>query len=140
MPIGPVEYIIMGFPGNKFTGKIAPELAKLVENRTVRILDLTFVAKDPDGNVVTFEFDQLDELAPFAEVDGEVGGLVSAEDIEYVGSMLEPNSSAALLVWEDLWAAPLVEALRAADGVLLQGARIPRELIEQAFADLPSAS
>ena len=140
MPIGPVEYIIMGFPGNKFTGKIAPELAKLVENRTVRILDLTFVAKDPDGNVVTFEFDQLDELAPFAEVDGEVGGLVSAEDIEYVGSMLVPNSSAALLVWEDLWAAPLVEALRAADGVLLQGARIPRELIEQAFADLPSAS
>jgi len=140
MPIGPVEYIIMGFPGNKFTGKIAPELAKLVENRTIRILDLTFVAKDPDGNVVTFEFDQLDELAPFAEVDGEVGGLVSTEDIEYVGSMLEPNSSAALLVWEDMWAAPLVEALRAADGVLLQGARIPRELIEQAFADLPSAS
>ncbi len=136
MEIGPVEYLIMGFPGNKFTGRIAPELAKLVDSGTVRILDLTFIGKDPDGNVVTFEFDQLDELAPFADVDGEIGGIVSAEDIDYVGSMLEPNSSAALLVWEDRWAAPLVEALRAADGVVLEGARIPRELVEAAFAEL----
>jgi hypothetical protein len=137
--IGPVEYIILGFPGNKFTGKIAPELAKLVESQTIRVLDLVFIGKEVDGTVVTFEFDQLDELAPFAAVDGEVGGLVSAEDIEYVGSVLEPNSSAAVLVWEDMWATPLVEALREADGVLLQGARIPRDLIEAALAELPPA-
>src|SRR5262249_5958205 len=125
MAIGPVEYLIMGFPGNKFTGRIAPELARLVDSGTVRLLDLTLISKHPYGNVVTFEFDQLDELAPFADVDGEIGGLVSAEDIDYVGSMLEPNSSAAVLVWEDRWAAPLVEALRAADGIVLEGARIP---------------
>ena len=79
------EYIILGFPG-----------------------------KEVDGTVVTFEFDQLDELAPFAKVAGEVGGLLSADDIEYVESVLEPNSSAGLLVWEEMWATPLVEALREA--------------------------
>ncbi len=139
MPIGPVEYIVMGFPGNKFTGRIAPELAKLVNSGTIRVLDLTFVAKDPDGKVVSLEFDQLDELAPFAAVDGEVGGLISTEDIDHTAALLEPNSSAALLVWEDVWATPLVEALRSADGMLLEGARIPHELIQTAFDQLALA-
>jgi hypothetical protein len=140
MPIGPVEYIVVSFPGNKFTGEIAPELAKLVESGTIRVLDLVFVGKDADGNVVAFEFDQLDELAPFAAIDGEVGGLVTTEDINHAAALLEPDSSAALLIWEDAWAAPLVDAIRAADGVLVEGARIPRDLIEAAFDELASAS
>ena len=140
MTIGPVEYMIVGFPGNRFTGEIAPELAKLVEAGTVRILDLIFVGKAADGTVTTFEFDQRDELAGFAAIDGEVGGLISTEDVEYAASLLEPNSSEALLVWEDVWATPLVEAMRRADGIVLEGARIPHELVQAAVDELASAS
>jgi uncharacterized protein DUF6325 len=140
MPIGPVEYIVVGFPGNKFKGEIAPQLAKLVDSGTIRVLDLVFVGKDADGTVVAFEFDQLAELEPFAAIDGEVGGLVTTEDIEHAASLLEPNSSAALLIWEDTWATPFVEALRNADAVLLEGARIPQDLIEAAFDELAAAN
>jgi hypothetical protein len=140
MTIGPVEYMIVGFPGNRFTGEIAPELAKLVEAGTVRILDLIFVGKAADGTVTTFEFDQRDELAGFAAIDGEVGGLISTEDVEYAASLLEPNSSEALLVWEDVWATPLVEAMRRADGIVLEGARIPHELVQAAVDELAAAS
>ncbi len=139
MTSGPVEYIIVAFPGNKFTGEIAPELIDLVASGTVRILDLIFIGKDADGSVVAFEIDELDALAGFGDLDADVGGLISPEDIEYAAAALEPNSSAALLIWEDLWAKPFAEAVRRADGILLEGARIPHEFIEPALADLPSA-
>jgi hypothetical protein len=139
MTTGPLEYIVVGFPGNKFTGEIAPELIALVDSGTVRVLDLIFIGKDADGSVVSFEIDELDELAGFADLDADVGGLISPADIEYVAAALEPNSSAALLIWEDLWAAPFAEAVRRADGVLLEGARIPHELLAAGLADLPSA-
>ncbi len=139
MTSGPVEYIIVGFPGNKFTGEIAPELIDLVASGTVRILDLIFIGKDADGSVLSFEIDELDALAGFEDLDADVGGLISPEDIEYAAAALEPNSSAALLIWEDLWAKPFAEAVRRADGIVLEGARIPHELIEPALADLPSA-
>ena len=77
MTIGPVEYIIVGFPGNKFNGEIAPELVDLVESGTVRILDLIFIGKDADGSVVAFEIDELDAAAGFGGLDGDVGGLIS---------------------------------------------------------------
>jgi hypothetical protein len=139
MAMGPVEYIIVSFPGNKFSGEMVPELAALIDSRTVRILDLVFVRKDADGNVDSLEFDQLDELAPYADIDGDVGGLAGPEDIEHAAALLEPNSSAALLIWEDLWALPLVEAIRNSGGVLVEGARVPRELVEEAFEELESA-
>ncbi|MGO9455872.1 MAG: DUF6325 family protein [Acidimicrobiales bacterium] len=136
MDIGPIEYIVVGFPDNKFNGEIAPELAKLIESRTVRILDLIFVAKDDVGDVVSFEFDQLDELVGFADLEGEVGGVLSEEDIAYVGAQLEPGSSAALLVWEDLWAAPFAAAVLNSGGVLLEGGRIPHALAVEALSAL----
>ena len=139
MAIGPVEYIILGFPGNQFNGEIAPELGKLVENGTIRILDLVFIMKDADGDVSAVEFEDHDDVALFNALEGEVGGLISAEDIEYAAADLEPNSSAALLVWEDVWATPFVEALRASGAVLLEGARIPHDLIEAAEAELAAA-
>jgi hypothetical protein len=139
MTIGPVEYIIVGFPGNKFTGEIAPELIALVDSGTVRILDLIFIGKDADGSIVSFEIDELDALAGFGGLDADVGGLIGPEDIEYAAAALEPNSSAAMLIWEDLWATPFAEAVRRADGVVLEGARIPHELIAPALADLPPA-
>jgi Family of unknown function (DUF6325) len=139
MTIGPVEYIIVGFPGNQFNGQIAPELVDLVESGTIRILDLIFIGKDADGSVVAFEIDELDAAAGFSGLDGDVGGLISPADIEYAAAALEPNSSAALLIWEDVWATRFAEAVRKSGGVLLEGARMPHEIIEPLLADLPAA-
>jgi hypothetical protein len=139
MTTGPVEYIIVGFPGNKFNGKIAPELIALVESGTIRILDLIFITKDADGAVASLEIDEIDASVGFTGLDADVGGLISPEDIEFAARSLEPNSSAALLIWEDVWAAPFADAVRQSGGVLLEGARIPAELITPALADLPSA-
>ena len=139
MTVGPVEYIIVGFPGNEFNGEIAPELIALVESNTVRILDLAFIGKDADGTVVFFEVDELDGVAGFGGLDADVGGIISPEDLQYAAAALEPNSSAALLIWEDVWAAPFAEALIKSNGVLIEGARIPHELIEPLLADLPAA-
>ncbi len=136
MPIGPVEYIIIEFPGNHFKGEIVPEIAKLIENETVRIIDLLFIMKDTDGDVTTFEFDQLEELAPFASLPGEVNDLVNQDDIDYVRAALQPNTSAAVLVWEDTWATDLALAIRGAGGVVREGARIPPELVDAALADV----
>jgi uncharacterized membrane protein len=139
MTIGPVEYIIVGFPGNKFTGEIAPELIALVESGTVRILDLIFIGKDDDGEVLAFEIDELEGLGAFDDLEGEVGGLIGPKDIEFVASKLQPGSSAALLLWEDLWAGRFAQVVRDSGGVLLEGARIPHEIIEPAITALPQA-
>jgi Family of unknown function (DUF6325) len=139
MTIGPVEYIIVGFPGNQFTGAIAPALANLIDNGSIRVLDLLFVSKDIDGNVLAFEFDQLDELASYGQLDGEVGGVIGEEDVAHAAEALEPNSSAALLVWEDVWATEFATAIRDSGGVLVEGGRIPHAVVEAVLAELPSA-
>jgi Family of unknown function (DUF6325) len=85
------------------------------------------------------EFDELEELAAFAGLEGEVGGIISDEDIAHVAAGLEPGSSAALLIWEDVWATEFAVAVRESGGVLLEGARIPYDIVEAVFADLPAA-
>lgn len=139
MTVGPVSYTVIAFPGNHFNGNVAPEIEKLVANGTVRVLDLVFVMKDDNGDTVSLEFDQLDELAAFGELDGEVGGLIKEEDLEHVAAQLPPGNSALAVVWEDLWATPLVEAIRGSGGVLVDSARIPADLVEDALAELASA-
>ena len=139
MDIGPVEYLILGFPGNNFTGQIVPELAKLIDSGLVRIIDLTFITKDAAGHVDVVEYDAVEELAAFAGLDAEVGGILTDEDVAYAAQALEPNSSAALLVWEDTWATPFAVAVRNANGVIIEGARIPREIIEEAIGALTAA-
>ncbi len=139
MTLGPVSYTVIAFPGNKFNGHIIPEIEKLVVNDVVRILDLVFVMKDEKGDTVSLEFDQMEELAAFGDIDGEVGGLVNMEDLEHVASNLPEGNSALILLWEDLWAKPLAEALRDSGGVLVDSARIPADLMEAAFAELAEA-
>jgi hypothetical protein len=134
MTAAPAEYMIFGFPGNQFNGTLAPALADLVDKGLIRIRDLLFISKDADGNVASFEIDQVDELKPFLDVTGEAGGLLTPEDVEHAAEALEPNSSAALLIWEDLWAAEFAEALRASGGVVLEGGRIPFDLWQAALA------
>jgi hypothetical protein len=139
MTTGPVEYLVVGFPDGTVSDVIAPELAKLVDNQTIRILDLVFLTKDTSGNVAVVEVDELGQLAGFVEIDAEVGGLIGPEDIGFVGEELDAGSAAAVLLVEDLWAAPLAEALNRSGSFLLEGARIPEDLVEEAIAELPAA-
>jgi hypothetical protein len=139
MALGPVQYLVIGFPGNQFNGEIAPELGKLVDSGTIRILDIVFVAKDEQGDVTIIEYDEHDQLFLFAEIDAEVGGLANQDDVAHAANMLEPGNSAALLIWEDTWAAPLTQAMRKSGGVALEGGRIPAELIETAMSELATA-
>jgi hypothetical protein len=139
MAIGPVEYLILGFPGNQFTGEIAPAIADLVNKGVIRILDLVFITADAQGDDAVIEFDEHEGLQAFLAIEGKVGGLISQEDIEHASQGLAAGSSVALLVWEDLWAAPLADALRDAGGFVIEGSRIPHELIEPAMTALESS-
>ena len=140
MGVGPVEYLVVGFPGNNFKGEIAPALAKLVDDKLVHILDLIFIGKDVDGTIVTFEVDEVDGDASFSVIDGELGGLIGDDDINHAAAALEPGTSAALLIWEDVWAKTFADAVRKADGIVLEGGRIPHEIIEAALTALPASS
>jgi hypothetical protein len=138
--LGPVEYVIIGFPGDRVSDEIAPALSALVASGTVRILDLLFLFKDARGQVVFREFDELDELgasSAFAEVEGAADGVLNEDDALLAADALEPETSAVLLVWEDRWAAPFAESVRAAGGVLLGGQRIPPEIVESTLAGVP---
>ena len=136
--MGPVEYVVIGFPGNRFKGEIVPEVAELVDNGVVRIIDVAFIKKDAAGNVTMFEYDALDDVLAFgfADVDGEAGGVLNDEDLQLAAETLEPDSSAALIVWEHRWAARVAQAIRAAGGRIIAGERIPDEIVEQAMAGL----
>jgi uncharacterized membrane protein len=126
----PVEYVIIEFPGNKFTGEIAPAIAALVDRGLVRILDLVFVKKDADGAVLYFEYDDLEGLEQFAEIDGDADGLLNDEDIEELAESLDADSSALFIVWEDLWAGDFARAIRKAGGRLIAGERLSQELVQ----------
>jgi hypothetical protein len=137
MEIGPVDVVILAFPGNKFHGKIVPELRKLIEGGLIRVLDLMFVYKDDEGNVGSVEMAGLGaDLDPqFVEVDVQyAGAILDSDDVSLAGDGLEPGNSAAIIVWENTWAAPFVSALRDADAVVVDQARIPVDVVEAALS------
>lgn len=127
----PLEYIIVGFPDNDFSGEIVPELNALVEAGLIRIVDLVFIAAGDDGSALVLEVDEHDHLSVFASLEGEVGGVIGPEDIEHAAESLAEGSSLLLLVWEDLWAQPFADSLRRAGGVLIEGARVPAALADE---------
>jgi Family of unknown function (DUF6325) len=132
--IGPVEYLVVAFPGNRFKGEIAPALADLVEAGTIRIIDIAFVGKDEDGQVMGFELSDLDPQVRegLENLGASPSGLFNEEDLMAAGEELEPNSSAALLVWENVWAARVAAAIRDAGGVVYDFDRIPHEVVQAA--------
>ncbi|MGB5952195.1 MAG: DUF6325 family protein [Ornithinimicrobium sp.] len=135
MTIGPIDVVIIGFPGNKFTGRIAPALMELVDSGTVRLIDLLFVSKGADGVVTVVEAADLDgEGEVFAQVDVVQPGALGVEDAEEVSDDLEPNSSALLIAFENSWAATFVDACRAADAVVIDQIRIPADVGEAVLA------
>src|SRR5262245_58773230 len=132
--IGPVDYLIVAFPGNQFRGEIAPALARLVDAGTIRIIDLAFVSKDEDGEVGAFELGEIDPeiREAFENMNVEVTGLFNEDDLMAAAEELDPNSSAALLVWENIWAKETAEAIRDAGGEIYDFGRIPHEIVQTA--------
>jgi uncharacterized membrane protein len=133
MAIGPVEILVVGFPGNQFTGEIAPALGELVESGLIRVIDLVFIAKDAEGDVVAIELDELDDTLTVAfqpHVD-EPSGMIAEEDIEDLGADLPPNSSAAILLFEHVWATKFRDAVVDSGGELLASIRIPKEVVDE---------
>lgn len=137
MPLAPVEFAMFAFDDTRITGDIVPALTALVENELVHIIDLVFVRKEADGQVTAFELDDLpaDAAAAFADLDHDIEGLVSTEDLDHEADLLEPGTSAIIVVWENLWAQRFTDAVRAAGGVLVDNQRIPAEVVEAALAD-----
>ena len=128
--LGPVDYLVVEFPGNQMTGEGFPILVDLVDRGIINVLDLVFVTKDADGNVARIELDALDGIAEVEVFEGASSGLLGDEDLAEVSGALEPNSSAALIVYENSWAGPLGAALRRGGGRLVAFGRIPtQELI-----------
>jgi len=138
--IGPVEYVVIGFPGNRFKGEIVPAIKELEDNGIVHILDVVFIKKDAEGAVTWFEYDGLEDVLEygFEEIDGEAGGVLNDEDLQLVAEALEPDSSAALIVWEHRWAARVAKAIRDAGGRIVAGERVPQDLVEGALAEAGS--
>jgi hypothetical protein len=135
MAIGPVEYMVVAFPGNKFKGEIAPALGDLVESGTIRIIDLAFVHKDEAGDVVAVELEDEGSgvFNAFKTLAAERGGLINDDDLMDIGAALDANSSAAVLVWEDVWATRLADAIAGAGGVLVDIQRVPRDIVQAAI-------
>jgi hypothetical protein len=132
--IGPVDLAIIAFPGNRFRGEIAPALADLVENGTIRIVDIAFVGKNAEGDAVAFELTELDpDVQKGLERAGiEVQGLLNEDDLMQIAEGLDPDMSAAMIVWENVWARKVTQAMRDAGGVLLAFDRIPHEIVQEA--------
>lgn len=126
--MGPIDYIVVEWPGRQPNGEVAPQLVDLVERGLIRILDLVFIAKDEEGNVAGLEISELaGEVAELSVFEGASSGLISDEDVDEAGGVLEPGTSAALLVFENAWAAPFVSAVRRSGGQLVASGRIPAQ-------------
>jgi len=125
--LGPVDWIVVEFPGSKFNGQIAPALLNLVERDLIRVLDLLVLKKDADGSLEAFELSDLDqgEIGDLRTYESELAMLLSEEDVTSLAAAIEPGSSAGVLVWENTWAAPFASAVRRSGGQLVASGRIP---------------
>jgi hypothetical protein len=124
--LGPIDYIVVEWPGKQPNGEALPALIDLVDRGIVRILDLAFITKDEDGNVADLAIDALGEVsAEFATFEGAQSGLLGDDDLAEAANALEPGTSAAVLVWENSWAAPFAVAVRKSGGQLVASGRIP---------------
>lgn len=132
--IGPVDYAVIAFPGNQFNGEIVPALDDLIRAGTIRLIDAAFVGKDEKGQVFTLEITELapDVQAKLTALNIEVQGLLNDEELLAIGDQLEPETSAALLVWENVWARNVAQKLRDAGGILVAFERVPHETVQAA--------
>ena len=124
--MGPIDYIVVEWPGKQPTGEAVPYLVDLVERGIVRVLDLAFIAKGEDGSVAAMDIKQVgEEVEEMAVFEGASSGLLDDDDIEEAAAALEPGTSAALLMYENRWAAPFASAVRRSGGQLVATGRVP---------------
>ncbi len=141
MTLGPLEYLIVGFEGNRFTGKILAELRAARDKGIIRIVDLSVIKKDDQGNVTALELSDLssDEAAELGPLAGDFLGLFAPEDIEQVAADMPNNSAAGLLLFEHTWAIGLKKAVKEAGGVAIAGGFVAPEVLEELEKELDEA-
>jgi hypothetical protein len=126
--MGPIDYVVLEWPGRQPTGEAAPLILDLVDRGIIRILDVAFLVKSEDGSTATISLDELATVG-FGDFVGASSGLLGDDDLDHAATALNPGTSAAVLVWENRWAAPVATALRRSGGQLVASGRIPVQAI-----------
>ena len=129
--LGPVDYVIVEFPAgtSNFTGEMAKELIALVDAGTIRVIDVLILVKDEDGSVEAMELSDIEELGELQALEAELAELLAADDVVHLAAAMDPGSTAAVLIYENLWAAPFASAARRSGGQLIANGRIPIQAI-----------
>ena len=129
--LGPVDYIVVEFPAgaSSFTGEMATELLRLVDSGTIRVIDVLILTKNEDGTVEPMELSDVGELGELQKVEAQLAELLAEDDVVNLAAAMEPGSTAGVLIWENLWAAPFASAARRAGGQLIADGRIPIQAI-----------
>jgi len=129
--LGPVDYLVVEFPAgaSNFTGEMAKELVALVDSGTIRVIDVLILTKSEDGTIDAMELSDIEELGELEKVEAQLAELLAAEDVAHLANAMEPGSTAGVLIWENLWAAPFASATRRAGGQLIANGRIPIQAI-----------
>jgi len=142
MALGPIEVLLIGFPGNQFNGEIIPEIQRLINDDIISLIDALLLRKDDNGEVTFSEFDEEggnEDAARLAALINQIDDLISDEDVDILAEGLEPNSSAAILIFEHTWAKPLRDAIADSGGVLAAQFRVPGLAIDQLLNELAAA-
>ena len=129
--LGPVDYIVVEFPAgaSNFTGEMADELIALVEAGTIRVIGVQILTKNEDGTVDAMELSEIEQLGPLQAVEAQLAELLAEEDVAHLAAAMDPGSTAGVLIWENLWAAPFASAARRSGGQLIANGRIPIQAI-----------
>ena len=129
--LGPVDYLVVEFPPDaaNFTGEMAAEIGRLVDQKVIRVLDLLVLRKDVEGAVEAVEIDDLDEQDDLRAAETQLAELLAEEDVAHLAAAMDPGTTAGVLVWENVWAAPFASAARRAGGQLIASGRIPIQAI-----------
>jgi len=141
--LGPVDYLVVEFPAGagNFTGEMTDELLALVDSGTIRVIDVLILTKSEDGTVDAMELSDIDELGPLQAVEAQLAEFLAEEDVADLAAAMDPGSTAGVLIWENLWAAPFASAARRSGGQLLASGRIPiQAIIASIEADETTAS
>jgi len=141
--MGPVDYLIVEFPvgASNFTGEMATELVGLVDRGIIRVIDVLILVKDADGSVEAMELSDVAELGELTAIEAELAELLAEDDVEHLAAAMDPGSTAGVIIWENLWAAPFASAARRSGGQLIATGRIPiQAIIASIEADDASAT
>ena len=129
--LGPVDYVVVEFPAgaSNFTGEMAAELLSLVDRGIIRVIDVLILTKDEEGAVEATELSDAGDLGELQAIEAGLGELLAGDDVEHLAAAMEPGSTAGVLIWENLWAAPFASAARRSGGQLIANGRIPIQAI-----------